>query len=102
MKITYVRSGGFAGLKRELVLDQTNLSDEEISELEDLIINTNFFGYSAKKTLTHYTDIYQYEITVDFNGQIKTIRFGELDIPAELRKLVEYLNEIITNRKLRK
>lgn len=94
MKIIFSRSGGFAGLRRVLTLDSANLSAEELSRLEQLIEESNFFHIMDIEKFPDYPDAIQYEIIIDMRGSRKAIKFGEREIPDQLNSLVGYLNQM--------
>ncbi len=92
MRISFERSGGFAGINLVKVFDSANLSENDINQLRRLVEAGDFFR--LPKTITAKTpqpDRFQYILTVEDNNKKHTVEVGEQSMPGTLRPLIEWL-----------
>ncbi len=68
MRIHVVRSGGFAGLRRERAVETGELGPEERAELERLVAEVRFFDLPARVT-SGLPDVMQYRVRIDVEGR---------------------------------
>src|SRR5260221_13885971 len=74
MKISFVRTGGFAGLRLAATIDSATLSPEEAAQLQALVDNAKFFALPANvKGKTSGADRFQYAITIETPDQQHTV-----------------------------
>jgi len=92
MKISYRRTGGFAGMVMTFNLNTENLSPEESKTLREMVATADFFTLPPKITSREPgADRFQYSIMVETEEQQHTVEVGEGGIPENLRPL---LNEL--------
>jgi len=99
MRITFERSGGFAGviIKRDFDLD--DLADDVKDALENLLDTADFFDLPAQlPSKGVMPDSFSYVISVRSNKGEHTVRFGEGEITDDLRPLVDRLWQMATKR----
>ncbi len=92
MKISFVRTGGIAGLRLATAVDSATLSSEEAAQLQKLIVDAQFFTLPARiKTKSPGADRFQYTVTVETPDQQHTVTVDEGAAPQELRPLLNWL-----------
>jgi hypothetical protein len=92
MKITFQRSGGFAGVRVSKTLDTADLTPTDASKLQQLITAADFFRLPETITASKpQPDRFQYRVTVADNEQEHTVMMSEEVLPQSLRPLVEWL-----------
>ena len=92
MKISFVQSGGFAGLCRGCALDTTQLPPETAQELVHL---AKTIGISALGTFFSELGrhLQQDDITLDDGNSEVSVTFDDETLPAAARLLVDYLQK---------
>ena len=94
MRIKFVQCGGLAGIERELALDTISLSSGEAKTLHKLIENSGFFDLpSLSPTVKKGADYFEYEITVESEGEIHTVKTNDMALPPKLVPLISYLRQ---------
>ncbi|MBW4539964.1 MAG: hypothetical protein KME43_12590 [Myxacorys chilensis ATA2-1-KO14] len=93
MRVTFERSGGFAGLIVTTSVDTATLPATETEHLQQLVQSANFFGLPAEIPAAAQPDRFQYEITVEDGNQHHTVRVGEASVPESLRPLLNWCME---------
>lgn len=92
MRISFERSGGFAGINMVKVFDSANLSENDINQLRRLVAAADFFRLPKNITAkSPQPDRFQYLINVEDNNKKHTVEVGEQSMPGTLRPLVEWL-----------
>lgn len=92
MKISYRRTGGFAGMVISFDLDSDTLPSDEADELANLLTTADFFELPTKITPdSSVADQFQYTITVETEEQQHTIDVGDAAIPESLWPLLNKL-----------
>jgi hypothetical protein len=92
MRISFERSGGFAGINLVKVFDSTNLSENDINQLRRLVEAGDFFRLAKNITAkSPQPDRFQYILTVEDNNKKHTVEVGEQSMPGTLRPLIEWL-----------
>jgi len=92
--ISYERSGGFTGMTTKVEVDSDELTLEEKEKVAKLIEEARFFEFQkADSTSSSVPDQYQYKITVEKDGNKRTIELGESVIPDGFRPLIDYLTQ---------
>ncbi len=101
MRIHFVRTGGFAGMRLASTIDSDALPEEENQTLRSELDNANFFELPAQLTGdSGGADRFQYEITVEEGGKKHTITAGENALPGPVQPLVKHLERLArTSRK---
>ena len=94
MRLTYQRSGGFAGMVQTFGVETESLPPEKARELESLVESADFFSLPEKITAEQPgEDRFQYTITVEAGKRRHRVSAGESTLPDNLRPLVEKLGE---------
>ena len=89
MKISYRRTGGFAGMVMTFDIDTNILPAEETEEFEELVDSADFFDLPEEIPSTApYADQFQYELTVETGRREHTITVGDSAVPEELWPLL--------------
>jgi len=92
MKINFERSGGFAGVKLVFSLDSDSLPADDAAVLKKLVEDVDFFHLPEPGAGGGQPDGFQYAITVEQEGQQRTLRVSENMLSEKLRPLVNDLS----------
>ena len=90
MKVKFVQSGGYAGLRMGCDLDTDSLPAEEAAMLQSLVEQSGFFQAQSDRTPTA-RDLLNYSIAVETNEGSSQISFDDLSMPDGIAPLVKYL-----------
>jgi hypothetical protein len=100
MKISFVRTGGFAGLRLATTVDSATLSPEEAAQLQALVENAKFFTLPANvRRKTSGADRFQYTITIETPEQQHTVTVEESAASPELLQLLSWLTTAAKTKK---
>jgi hypothetical protein len=92
MKISYQRSGGFAGMLISFDVATETLLMEEAEEIQELVVSSDFFALPAViPSSTPGADQFQYKLTVEIEEQQHTVEVGDAAIPESLQPLLNKL-----------
>lgn len=92
MRMTFERTGGFAGITMTKVFDTNTLPEGEANQLHQLVDAADFFRLPATITsASPQPDRFVYELTVEDNGKQHTVEVSEQAVPGTLRPLIEWL-----------
>ena len=92
MYIEFERSGGFAGMHLEAVIESDSLQAEQAHRLHFLLDETHFFNLPERlEAPEEAPDRFCYRIFVDDGERRHAIEAGEEALPDELWPLVEWL-----------
>lgn len=96
MKIHFERSGGFAGMMTNVVIDAGSLTDEERQAIMAHVSNAEFFNLPPEiaDPSTTGADRYNYRITIEFDGRTHTVECTDGSAPASLVPLLDWLNNV--------
>lgn len=98
MKVTFVQSGGVAGLVKGCDLDTATLPKEAGEELERLARASNL-PKSGQYLSDTARDLFTYEITLD-DGKAKTaVVLDDSTVPATAKPLVAFVKKHAKPRK---
>jgi len=90
--IWFERSGGFAGMSTSVELESKSLTPDEASEIGKLIQESGFFQYNLTDSISSgMPDQFQYNITIEYGNQKRSLELMEADIPEKFRPLIDYL-----------
>ncbi|MBD2593089.1 hypothetical protein BCD64_01890 [Nostoc sp. MBR 210] len=99
MRITFERTGGFAGITKKTTLDTNNLPPKEAKELPLLVQAADLFRLPAQiPSPNPQSDRFQYRLTVEDNDKQHTVIVSEAALPGTLRPLIEWLNHVAIQR----
>jgi hypothetical protein len=90
MRLSLVRTGGLAGMRREATLDTERLEPSRAAELRRLFADARLADLApAVSEGTGSPDRFRYTLTIEEGGRKHTIRFGEDDAPEPALRFVE-------------
>ena len=93
-RVSFRRSGGFAGRQIEADIDLDEMPAEESRELERLIHETHFFKIPQNLIEPAAPDEYEYTVTVEAGNTHHTIHTSDSSAPESLRPLLEKLSTL--------
>jgi hypothetical protein len=92
MKISYQRTGGFAGMVISFSIYTDELSSDEIEELKNLVAAADFFELPSKIESNELVpDQFQYIIAIETDEQQHTVEVGDVAVPEKLGILLNKL-----------
>lgn len=93
-KITFERSGGFAGVTLSSKLDPDDLPEDEAIQARKLIDEAKLFEQPKQiKSRSPTPDRFEYKLTIREKGKRRTIVVGDQSTPANLKPLIDFLLE---------
>jgi hypothetical protein len=99
MRISFERSGGFAGMIMSTTVDTANLPANEASQLQQLVEVADFFNLATVISSPNAQyDRFQYRVTVEDNDKQHTVTVSESGIPATLAPLIDWLTAAAKRR----
>ncbi|MBD2413058.1 hypothetical protein FACHB389_02080 [Nostoc calcicola FACHB-389] len=99
MRISFERTGGFAGISKKTTVDTAELPANEANTLKRLVEAADLFGLPEQITSPNpQSDRFQYKLTVEDNGRQHTVTVGEAALPGTLRPLIEWLQNTAQKR----
>lgn len=94
MRISFERSGGFAGISMRTAVDEKDLAPGEAQKLRQLVEEADFFNSPGKiMSRSPQPDRFQYELRLEEKGRQHTVTMSEEAVPAKLKPLVNWLME---------
>jgi hypothetical protein len=94
LRISFERSGGFAGITMKTAVDEKDLALDEAQKLRKLIEEADFFNLSGKMMArSPQPDRFQYELRLEENDRQHTVTMSEEALPQKLKPLVNWLME---------
>ena len=94
MRISFERSGGFAGITMKTAVDEEDLAPGEAQKLRQLVEETDFFNLPGKIiSRSPQPDRFQYELKLEEKGRQNTVTVSEEAMPPKLKPLVNWLME---------
>jgi hypothetical protein len=91
MRVTLVRSGGFAGLQRTAAVDGAALPQAERDQLDALVAGAGLHALPPTPPAPA-PDRFRYRLTVeDDGGRVRTVVVDEAALTDRLRALVAWL-----------
>ena len=95
MKIEFVRSGGFAGIRLARTVDTNDLPPDQAKKLESLVQGAEFFELpDIPQPSSVIPDSIMYHITVTAATQTRVFAVTDNTMPAQLRPLLDYLTSL--------
>jgi hypothetical protein len=92
MRIEFVRTGGFAGLRMATAVDTDTLPPDEARILREAVDAARFFDLPPViASPAPGADRFQYKITVEAEGRRRTVEVGEAAVPEKLQPLIQRL-----------
>jgi hypothetical protein len=94
LRISFERSGGFAGITIKTTVDIKDLAPDEAQKLRQLVEEADFFNLSKKiMPRSPRPDRFQYELILEENDRQHAVTLSEEVLPAKLKPLVNWLTE---------
>lgn len=93
MRISFERSGGFAGMMTTISIDTAKLAPTEATQVKSLVEAADFFRLPEAIASSAQPDRFEYHLTVAEKQRKHSITVSESCIPGTLRPLVEWLME---------
>ena len=92
MRVSFERTGGFAGMRVTATIDSQELPPEEERKLRSMVEAADFFQLPATlPTPAPGADRFVYKLTVESDGQRHAVEASDAAVPPSLRPLVEWL-----------
>lgn len=99
MRISFERTGGFAGTRLTTIVDTATLPIEEANHLHQLVKAADFFHLPTTITSpTSQPDRFQYKLVVEAKSRQHTVNVSEQAVPDALKLLIEWLLEAARRR----
>ena len=92
MRIDFERTGGFAGIRVAITVDVDALPNPDAAALRKLVTDADFFNLTETRAGKAIPDGFQYSITIERDGQQRTVQVTDASIPDKLRPLVDDLS----------
>ena len=99
MKISFERTGGFAGMRVAVSVDSQNLPAQDAAALAKMVNDAGFFNLPEHPTAQGRPDGFQYTISIDSDGKQRTMQIVDGSLPAALQPLV---NDLILRARTQK
>ena len=90
MKITFLQSGGFAGMLKGCTIDTIDLAADQRQELESLVAASGF-SESCEQFSSAGRDLRQYEIVIEQHATVQRIVCDDRSVPDAARPLLAFL-----------
>jgi hypothetical protein len=95
MRIEFVRTGGFAGMRMATTVNTDSLPPDEARVLRESVDAARFFDLPPViASPTPGADRFQYKITVEAEGRRHTVELGEAAVPEALQPLIQRLTTL--------
>ncbi len=96
MKIDFVRSGGFAGLRLARTFDTGELPPAQGQKLEELVESADFFGLpDPAPAPSQARDVFEYRLTISVREQTRAMVLSDGSMPDKLQPLIAYLVSLV-------
>lgn len=94
LRITFERSGGFAGITMKTAVDEKELAPAEAQKLRQMVERADFFNLSEKIVpRSRQPDRFQYDLSLEESGRQHKVTVSEEVLPEKLKPLVNWLME---------
>lgn len=99
MKISFERTGGFAGIRLFVQHDTADLPPDKAKALEEIVEKADFFNLPAEAPPpSRGADYNTYKIRVDDGKRAHTVTVTDLSMPEGLGPLIQNLTDLALNR----
>jgi len=99
MRIYVERTGGFAGVKLQGLLDSATLPQSQARRLEQLLKKSDFFNLPpVLDSDKPGADRFSYKVTVETEHRKHTIEASEAAISGSVRPLLDFLTRSIQSQ----
>ena len=90
MRITFMQSGGFAGMLKGCTIEAADLAPEERQELESLVAASGL-SESFEQFSSAGRDLRQYEIVIEQHATVQRMACDDRSVPEAVRPLLAFL-----------
>lgn len=90
MRITFMQSGGFAGILKGCTIEAADLAHDERRELESLVAASGL-SESFEQFSSTGRDLRQYEIVIEQDARKQRILCDDRSVPESARPLLAFL-----------
>jgi hypothetical protein len=95
MRITFIRSGGFAGVRLRTTVNEEELSAEAAAQLRQLVDGADCFRLPGKIAADRkQPDRFQYELLIEDGERQNSILVDEEAASPALQPLLEWLTDV--------
>ncbi len=95
MRVSFERTGGFAGMKLQRVIDSKDLLPADAKRLVALLNQSHFFELPPElKCASSGVDRFHYRLTVEDDERVRTVEASEASVPDEMRPLIDWLTRL--------
>ena len=95
MRITFIRSGGFAGVRLRTTVNEEELSAEAAAQLRQLVDGADCCRLPGKIAADRkQPDRFQYELLLEDGERQNSILVDEEAAPPALQPLLEWLTDV--------
>jgi len=92
MRISLKRTGGITAISKTKILDDNSLSSSDKKELEQLLIESDFFSLPPELPKnTNFRDAFCYELCIEYEDKVHTIKLSESSMTPTLRRLIQWI-----------
>jgi hypothetical protein len=93
MIIKYLKTGGFAGLHIERIVDTAKLTAAEQQELNTMLATTGILTKTLQSKRGHGFDMFNYTIIVEDEGQKYEVSLDDGTKPQSLNPLITFIEQ---------
>ena len=99
MVVSYERTGGFGGMRMAASFDLDELPEQDAESIRDCLHRAHFHTLPERITgQTAMPDQFTHKITVSSGASTHTVVTADASAPAELRPLIDLLNQLARTR----
>jgi hypothetical protein len=99
MRIDFARSGGLAGLTMAVSIDTARLPPDAAAVVDAALSQADLAELAARpRQPAAGADRYQYDLTIERDGECHSLSFPESEVPPELRPVVDALVPLTSPR----
>lgn len=99
MRIDFARSGGLAGLTMAVSVDTAGLPPDAAGAVDAALGGADLAELAARpRRAARGTDRYQYDLTIERDGERHSLSFLETEVPPELRPVIDALVPLASPR----
>ena len=97
MRVKFERSGGFANVPLRAEIDSSEMKPDRAQELKRLVEEARPFDQPSTSKPNLPDDLH-YQVTIEHEGQSKTINVSDAAAPDEMKSLLDFLGEEALNK----
>jgi len=95
MRISFERTGGFAGMKLQRVIDSKDLRPADAKQLAALLKRAHFFELPPElECASPGIDRFHYRLTIEDEEHVRTVEASDASVPEEMRPLIDLLTKL--------